>query len=71
MLSYISLAQANAGSCKGTAETWCLWPRSARGIVLGIRKSFVLLIVRRLNGKVFYVFQSTCAWVLRNPFLYV
>lgn len=34
--SHMSLA--DAGSCKGTAETWSLWPRSARGIVLGIRK---------------------------------
>lgn len=36
--SYMSLTQGDAGSSKGTAETWPLWPRSARGIVLGIRQ---------------------------------
>lgn len=70
-LSYMSLAQADARSYKGTAETWPLWPGSARGIVLGIRKLIAFLIVRKLNGKILCVFQSTCAWVLRNPFLYV
>lgn len=59
--SYMSLTQADAGSCKGTAETWPLWPRSARGIVLGIRQLIAFLIVRKLNGKTVCVFQNACA----------
>ena len=61
--SYISLVQADAVSCMGTAETQSLWPRSPRGIVLGIRKSVAFLIVRRFNEKILCVFQNTCAWV--------